>query len=171
MPALTIAAAPSDYICLVCGTGISEAGLCTTCQSMMDARDAAEHAARTRALAADSITEALRLYLDKLTAEDLRLAEHRAQIRLANAEQGSLRTRQRVESGIYGQVSLDAANDEIEAARAFLGLVHEAQSVEVRRQQEAEVAWLATACPGCESSDATGPLCDECKAEQGGEQA
>ncbi|MEV0214239.1 hypothetical protein [Micromonospora sp. NPDC050695] len=170
-----ITAPQPDYFCMVCGVVLgspvlAKPGLCPFCQQEMDERAAAEHAAQTRALAGDPIAEALRAYLDTLPSSDLRIAEHRAQIRVGNAGRGIDHIKRLVDLGTLPQSSYDAAGDELEAARLFLGLVHEAQQVALRRDQEAEAAALAMECSGCESAQATGPLCDECTAERlGGE--
>lgn len=111
----------------------------------------------------DVVTDAIRDHLNTLSQTELIAAEHRAQIRVANAGQGVMRIKERVDAGILPQSSLDAARDEDESARFSLGLVHEAQQIELGLRQAAEAGALAIECPGCEDSRATGPLCEDCR--------
>ncbi|WBB94255.1 hypothetical protein [Verrucosispora sp. WMMC514] len=151
--------ATRTYHCVVCGTDMAVPGCCDACQANMDAEAAARHAAATRALAGDPIAEAIRAHLATLTATDLRAAEHRAQIRTGNAERGAMDTKRLVDLGTLPQASLDAASDEVEAARLTLRLVHEAQQAELQRQREEETP---LECALCGPAGSDGPPCDEC---------
>lgn len=73
-----------------------------------------------------------------------------------------MNTKRRVDTGIYPQSSLDAAGDEMEAARLVLGLVHERQQLNLHLAREAEAAFLAEECPFCGPEGATGPGCGDC---------
>ncbi|MEU3452105.1 hypothetical protein ABZ671_00480 [Micromonospora sp. NPDC006766] len=166
---LTAGVAPGVdiYFCGICGTTVAIPGLCGDCQARLDAKAAAEHAAQTRALAGDPIAEAIRAHLDTLTGAELRVAEHRAQIRTGNAGRCAMDIKRLVDLGTLTQSSLDAAGDELEAARLVLGLVHEAQQIDLQRQREAEAAALAEECRDCGPEGATGPVCDDCGQDAG----
>lgn len=125
-----------SYFCVVCGSSTGDPGFCGDCQGALDAKTKAEHEAQTRALAGDPIVAGLRIYLDGLTTSELLAAEHRAGTRRANAGRGVDHTRRLVDLGTLPQSSLDAAKDELEAACLFLGLVHDAQSIDSQRCQE-----------------------------------
>jgi hypothetical protein len=131
----TETATAADYRCVICGTAIGKPGLCAMCQQELDDRAAAENAAQTRALAGDLIAVALRAYLATLSDADLRVAEHRAQVRIANAGRGLDHTKRLIDLGTYGQSSYEAARDELEAARLFCGLVHEAQQISIANRE------------------------------------
>lgn len=99
----------------------------------------------------ETITNAIREHLATLSQRELLAAEHRAQIRLANANQGATRIGGLVRVGTLPQSSLDAANDERETAIHGVGLVHEAQSAEVRRQEAEAAAEAAEQVDLCDS--------------------
>ncbi|MFF0821180.1 hypothetical protein ACFYUR_12415 [Micromonospora haikouensis] len=162
MSAPTITTTQPGYRCVICGTIINTPGCCDTCQNELDAEPAAKHAAQTRALVGDPIAEAIRTHLATLTGKELLAAEHRAQIRVANANRGVMDTKRRVDTGIHPQSSLDAARDEVEAARLVLGLVHERQQLDLHLAREAEAAFLAGECRYCGPEGATGPDCGTC---------
>lgn len=128
-----------DFWCGICGTSTSAAGFCADCQRTLGQEAAARSAAQTRALAGDPIADALRAHLATLSDADLRVAEHRTQVRLGNAERGVVRVKKLVDAGTHGQSSYLAAQDELEAARLFCGLVHEAQQISIaNREQDGE---------------------------------
>lgn len=124
-----------DFWCGICGTPTSTPGLCADCQQELDDKAAAEHAAQTRALAGDLIASAVRAHLTTLSDADLRAAEHRAQIRIANASRGAVHTKRLVDLGTLPQSSYLAAQDEVEAARLFCGLVHETQQINLANRE------------------------------------
>lgn len=144
-------ATPTCFSCGICGTTTNQPGSCTQCQKKLDDTAATEQAGQTRALAGTPIAEAVHTYLATLSAADLLVAEHRAQIRIANAGQGVMRIQRLVNLGTLPHASLEAARDELEAARMFCRLVHNAEQAEVQRQ------WAA-GCGECDP-DCYGPPC------------
>ncbi|MBM0235905.1 hypothetical protein JNW88_00185 [Micromonospora sp. ATA32] len=136
-PSATAANPATDYSCGICGATIGKPGFCAMCQQELDDKAAAESAAQTRALAGDPIATALRAHLATLSDADLRVAEHRAQIRIANAGRGLDRIKRLVDLGTLLQSSYLAAQDELEAARLFCGLVHETQQINLANREPA----------------------------------
>lgn len=159
---MTILVATTDIFCLICATAIDAPGFCRGCQGDLDAKAEAERAAQARALVTDVIAEALRAHLTILDQSELIAAEHRAQIRIANAGRGVMEIKRLVDLGSLPQSSLDAAEDELEAARRVCGLVHEQQQINVVADQVEEARYLAAECAACGPEGSTGPVCDEC---------